>query len=113
MQPGHPRRPPGGGIRSKSVPRRRSVTGPPRSYLRSGDWPYGDVGDDVAARTAQAAARKLLEAIGGRSLREVARLADVDHTAISTFLSGSTWGDLVFLARLEHALGTRLWPDSK
>lgn len=91
------------------VPRRRNVAGPPRSYLRSGEWPTGDVGADVAAEAARRVSLALIAALGDRSIRQLARDADVDHATVLALLQGQTWGDFVVLARLEAALGTRIW----
>lgn len=92
------------------MPRRRSVTGPPRSYVTAGEWPNGDVGDHVEAASAQAVARALAAAIGDRSLREVARACGLDHGTVAAVLRGETWGDLRTLARLETVLRVPLWP---
>jgi predicted lysophospholipase L1 biosynthesis ABC-type transport system permease subunit len=92
------------------MPRRRSVTGPPRSYLIAGQWPNGDVGDHEEAAVAQAVARALTVAIGDRSLRDVARACGLDRGTVTAVLRGETWGDLHTLARLEATLGVPLWP---
>lgn len=101
----------GAGIYRGTMPRRRDVDGPPRSYIVSGSWPDGRGSDEVPVRYVQELAMNLAEAIGDRSLREVGRLAGVDHTTISAVLAGDRWPDLVTVARLEQGLGVRLWPD--
>lgn len=55
--------------------------------------------------------RRLAAAVDGRSLRDVAAEADLDHTTLWAVLRGDRWPDLVTLAKLESALGVRLWPD--
>lgn len=76
-----------------------------------GEWPDGSVDGPAEVRYAQQLAIRLRDAIGGRSLREIARAARVDHTTISAIMAGRRWADLVTIARLETALGVRLWPD--
>lgn len=95
------------------VPRRTGITGPPRSYLRSGSWPTGTVEDPPEAVYAAEVARRLKAAIGERSLRAVAREAGLDHTTVRAVLAGDRWPDLVTIARLETALDARLWPDGQ
>ena len=76
-----------------------------------GEWPDGSVDGPAEVRYAQQLAIRLRDAIGGRSLREIARAARVDHTTISAIMAGRRWADMVTIARLETALGVRLWPD--
>lgn len=92
------------------VPRRRDIEGPPCSYVQGG-WLEGEPFGPVAVVYAQELARRLARAVEGRSLREVARSAGVDHTTVAGVLSGGRWPDLVTVAKLEQALGVRLWPD--
>ena len=92
------------------MPLRKGIDGPPNVYLTDGQWPYGTVRDPLAGY-AQTLARNLGEAIGERSLRSVATSAGVDHTTISAVLTGERWADMITVARLEIALGTKLWPD--
>ena len=61
---------------------------------------------DLAIRTVN-----LHEAMGERSLRELGRAAGIHHTTIRAILMGERWADLVTIAKLEQALGVRLWPD--
>ena len=60
---------------------------------------------------AQQIAVRLADAIGDRSIREVARLTGLDHTTIAGVLAGAHWPDLITLAKCEQALEVRLWPD--
>jgi transcriptional regulator with XRE-family HTH domain len=55
----------------------------------------------------------LKAAIGDRSLRAVGREAGLDHTTIAAVLEGDRWPDLITIARLEQALGARLWPEEE
>jgi hypothetical protein len=84
------------------MPRRAGLDGPPRSYLVEGP---------PEVHYAHQLAKRLRAAIGGRSLRDVARQARLDHTTVSAVLAGERWADLITIARLEVALGHRLWPD--
>jgi hypothetical protein len=95
------------------VPRRSGITGPPRSYLSSGTWPTGRTKGPPEASYAAEVARRLAAAIGNRSVRAVARDAGLDHTTVRAVLEGERWADLVTIARLEQALGTRLWPEDR
>lgn len=90
------------------MPKRSDLTGPPRDHVDG--WPDGIPSSAVAAY-AQQVAQRLGEAMEGRSVREVARAAGVDHTTIIGLLAGAHWPDLVTLAKCEQALGVRLWPD--
>jgi len=49
-------------------------------------------------------------AIGERSVRSVAEEAGLDEGTVRRVLSGSAWPDLCTAARLEEALGARLYP---
>lgn len=90
---------------------RRGISGPPRSFIVSGDWPDGEVEGPAPVLYAAEVARRLATAVDGRSLRDVAAEADLDHTTLWAVLRGDRWPDLVTLAKLETALGVRLWPD--
>mgnify|MGYP001174095634 CR=1 FL=1 len=61
----------------------------------------------VPVRYTKELARNLRDAIGPFTLQYVARKAGVRAEAIAAVLSGSCWPDLVLIAKLEHALGTR------
>ena len=90
---------------------RRGIAAEPLAYLASGDWPDGDLRPDAPAeaRLAAGVTRRLQAAVGDRSLRAVARDADISVGTLSNLLAGRTWGDLVTVARLETALGVELW----
>lgn len=91
--------------------RQAGLRGPPLSYVVEGGWPDGRVEGPSEVRYAQELSRRLRDAIGERSLREVARAARLDHTTISAVLAGRRWADLVTISRLETTLEVRLWPD--
>ena len=93
------------------MPRRSGISGPPRSYLVSGAWPTGRIKGPPEARYAAEVARRLAKAMEGQSLRAVAREAGLDHTTVRALAEGERWPDLITIARLEQALGSRLWPD--
>lgn len=93
------------------MPRRSGISGPPRSYLVSGEWPAGKVEGPAEARYAAEVARRLANAMEGQSLRATAREAGLDHTTVRALVEGVRWPDLITIARLEQALGVRLWPD--
>lgn len=91
------------------MPRRRGISGPPRDHLVAGEWPSGE--SDGPAAIAQAVARALLAALDGRSIREVARQADLQHATVLGLVNGTRWPDFVTLVKLEDALRTDLWPQ--
>lgn len=75
----------------------------------SDGWP-----DQPAADPAAEAARRFAlnsrDALGDRSVRAVAREADVNEGAIRRVLAGSVWTDLRTISQLEYALGVNLYP---
>ena len=94
--------------------RRLYVLKHPRDYLAPGGaWPTGPFTGKLPpeARLARALAKRLDDARGKKSRREVARLAKVDPQTVINVLDGRTWGDLVTIARLERGLETQLWGD--
>ncbi|MCY7288366.1 MAG: helix-turn-helix domain-containing protein [Cryobacterium sp.] len=72
------------------------------------DWPAVP-SDDAVAEVARQLVVNLREAMGGRSIREVASATDVDRATIGALLVGKSWPDIVTLAKLERGLGP-LWP---
>lgn len=92
------------------MPRRSDIPGPPKAFV-DGPFLEGRVTGPIVARYAQEVARNLRAAIESRSLREVGRAAGLDHTTLSAILGGERWPDLVTIAKLEQALGRRLWPN--
>lgn len=93
------------------MPKHRGLDGSPRSYVAGGEWPDVPIRGEVLAEYVRQVAVRLDEAIGGRSVRDVAREADLQHTTVLGLLKGESWPDLVTIAKLEQELGVRLWPD--
>ena len=86
----------------------------PRMRLAPGGvWPDGPLVDDAPAEAllAQAIAKRLHEARGDRSGRDIAREARISPTTVSKYLKGETWGDLPTLCHIELAIGAQLWGD--
>lgn len=83
----------------------------PVDYAPDGSWPDGPLAPDAPpeAHLAAALARRLKKEIGCRPLRRIAARAGVSAPTISHIVNGKTWPDLRTLARLEVALGKRLW----
>lgn len=89
----------------------RSYT-PPRDWVTErGAWPRGPFQDDAPpyAKAIAAMIPGLTDAIGDRSLRQVAALADMSHASLSRILNGETVPDTATLAALEYALGVPVW----
>ena len=96
------------------MPPHTKLKGPPFTYLAPGGvWPDGPLVDDAPAEAllAQAIAKRIHEARGDRSGRDIAREAKISPTTVSKYLKGKTWGDLPTLCRIELAVGTQLWGD--
>lgn len=89
----------------------RGLAATPREYLATGAWPDGALAADAPFEAHHVAgmAQRLKAAIGERTLRSVARDANVSIGTLSSLMGGRTWGDVVTLVRLEHALGAVLW----
>lgn len=97
--------------RDHAKPYPRGVARRPRQYpsaLVEG-WPDAP-SDDAAVEVARLLSCRLREAMNGRSARDVGRTAGIDYTTVSAVLNGTTWPDLMTIARLEAALGCDLWP---
>ena len=90
------------------MPSRRGVSGAPRDQLVAGAWPNGRA--EGPAAVAQELARGLQARLTARSVREVARAADLQHATVLALLHGQRWPDFVTIVKLEDALGTDLWP---
>ncbi|WP_147436261.1 helix-turn-helix domain-containing protein [Mycetocola manganoxydans] len=75
-------------------------------------WPYV-ASDDPVAEAARLFARNVVEAMGGRSYREISRLSGVHHEVLSSVAAGESWPDLVTIVRLEEALGEPLFPAKR
>lgn len=72
-------------------------------------WPAGP-STDRAAEAARRLVENLRRAIGERSVRSVAAVADLDEGTVRHVLSGSVWPDLRTIFLLEDALGVSLYP---
>ncbi|OBJ81399.1 hypothetical protein A9W97_02445 [Mycobacterium gordonae] len=87
----------------------------PVAYVASGVWPNADIKPD--APPSAAAAQHLARALGaamadtGTGQRALAVASGVAHTTIGRILAGTVLCDIGSLARLERALGRRLWPE--
>jgi|GEM_PF-1297859 len=88
---------------------------PPISYVLRGIWPNADMRPDapLSAQAAQHVARALGAAMAETATgqRALAATSGVAHTTIGRILTGTVLCDIGSLARLEHALGQRLWPE--
>ena len=73
----------------------------PDGYFRTGTPPE--------VYLAAALAIRLKHRIGNESIRYVAKKADLSPQTILNILNGKSWPDLRTIARLETALGARLW----
>ena len=73
------------------------------------EWPTTR-SDDPVAEIARQFVLNLRDAMGSRSIREVARETGVDRASIGTVLNGMSWPDTSTLARLELGLKVTLWP---
>jgi transcriptional regulator with XRE-family HTH domain len=84
----------------------------PASYVARGDWKSGRVDGPRLVLYAQAFAVAVEAAVGERSLRDVARQADISHTTLLAVLHGQRWPDMVTIAKLEEAFARDLWPGA-
>ncbi len=82
----------------------------PASYVASGDWKLGRVAGPRLVLYAQGFAVAVEAAIGGRTLREVARQAEISHTTLLAVLHGQRWPDMITIAKLEETFQRSLWP---
>ncbi len=87
-----------------TVAKRRPV---PADY--SATWPDSVI-KQHDAETARLLVLRLLDAMAGRSLRSVARDAELDEKTVRKIVAGMSWPDLRTIARLEEATGRKLFP---
>ncbi len=59
---------------------------------------------------AQRFAANLADVVRGRSLRQVAREADISHSTLLAVMAGARWPDMITVAKLEESLDLDLWP---
>ena len=93
-----------------SVSPRQPGTRPPADYISSGSWPTGKLEGPRVVLYARGFAMRLGAAVGGRSLREVAREAGLSHSTLLAVMTGARWPDMVTIAKLEDSLQADLWP---
>lgn len=72
-------------------------------------WPESP-SPDYAAEIARQLAQNLKVSLGKRSVRSAVEGAEVDEATVRRILAGSIWTDLRTIARLEYALGARIYP---
>lgn len=95
------------------VPQRRGLEGPPSQFLADGQWPDGplDAEAPVVAHYAAEISRRLLAALEGHEQKAVAEDADLARSTLNDIVTGRRWPDVVTIAKLEHFLKERLWPE--
>lgn len=95
------------------MPQRRGLEGPPSQFLADGQWPDGplDAGAPVVAHYAAEISRRLIAALEGQTQKDVAEDADLARSTLNGIVTGRQWPDVVTVAKLEHLLKTRLWPE--
>ena len=84
----------------------------PRDYLFEGaQWPDGRLRllAPPEARLLKGIASRLKEAVGDKSLREVAKECGVAPQTVHNILAGTTWAHVLSVARLERGLNVNLW----
>ena len=100
-------------VLSCALPKRRNLAAHPNSYIAAGRWPGGPLRHNAPpeAHLARAMSLRLRTAAASWVLTELARTAGISEAVLYNVLNGSTWGDVVTVARLERALGMTLWGD--
>lgn len=95
------------------VPQRRGLEGPPSQFLADGKWPDGslDAEAPVVAYYAAEISRRLRAALEGQLQKDVAESADLARSTLNDIVTGRQWPDVVTVAKLEHLLQKRLWPE--
>ena len=84
----------------------------PRDYLVGGaQWPDGLLRAVAPpeARLLKAIASRLKQAVGDKSLRDVANECGVAPQTVHNILAGTTWAHVLSIARLERGLNIGLW----
>ncbi|WP_191966696.1 helix-turn-helix domain-containing protein [Microbacterium testaceum] len=72
-------------------------------------WPDVVIHQDEA-ETARLLVLELVDAMGERSVRSLAKEADLDEKTLRKIIAGLSWPDLRTIARLEKATGRKLYP---
>ena len=84
----------------------------PRDYLLpEAQWPDGQLRLHAPpeARLLKGIASRLQEAVGDKSLRDVAQECGVAPQTVHNILAGNTWAHVLSIARLERGLNANLW----
>lgn len=77
--------------------------------LAAAPWPEVR-SDDRFGEVARLFVVNVRNAMGGRTLREVAADAGIGHVTLQRIITGQAWPDLQTIARLEVGLDAELWP---
>ena len=88
--------------------RGRKAQQAPIDHVVTGEWPEAELDGDIGAAYAQDFARRLRDAIDGRSYPVIAELSGVPRMTISVLVAGKSYPTLLTIARLEAALGPLL-----
>ena len=86
----------------------------PRDYLiDEAQWPDGRLRLHAPpeARLLKGIASRLQEAVGDKSLRDIAKECGVAPQTVLNILAGTTWAHALSVARLERGLNVRLWGE--
>lgn len=94
--------------------RRSDVRPRPADYGADGTWPHCTLEADapVWARYALDISAALESRLLDVNVSQLQRTTGVARSTVRRIVDGETWPDFVTLARLEYALGVRLWPDA-
>lgn len=65
----------------------------------------------MVAHYAAEISRRLIAALEGQLQKDVAEAADLARSTLNDIVTGRQWPDVVTVAKLEHMLKTRLWPE--
>lgn len=97
---------------ARPMPRRSERDAAPRQWLVAGEWPEGEFHEDAPDTVAYAVeiAKALEKALGGETKASVAASAQIQRTVLYRILEGASWPDSLSVAKLELALGAKLWP---
>ncbi len=88
---------------------------PPRTYIVSGKWPHGQLAPDAPpeARLLQGIARDFDEYRNRddyhNAVYVIAHELKLSHATVYNILRGTTWPNLITIARLEILYKRRLW----
>ena len=94
----------------RDIPKRQNTKPRPLDYVVSGEWPHAELQVFAPALFAQSFAQRLEVAMDGQSLREAARMCDLDPMTVRALLRGERFPDSVSITKLELAYRRLLWP---